>query len=243
LTVPVHTTIPDSTLTPEAARRKISASGVRGLGCSLADDFYDCDVDVYDSGGNWWDQFIPSPDAGLTTYNPQTITFDQYLHTQPNGEAYPFDPYTIGTSTGGAGSVFSVDSHVDPSGVVMVDLSNGQQIALMRDGKVVRGSGSTATYSGGNYTLTQQQTNAWPSLVNALVQAGVRLGTVAMLPQGTSLTPNGTIVGSGQSLVRPGVITSNSLTSGINAMLQNPMFLIAGFGLIALAVFSGGGRR
>jgi hypothetical protein len=236
MTVPVHTTIPDSTLTPEAARRKISASGVRGLGefcIEWADDgvrgLGEFCIEWADDGSC---SYALDDDWGTTTSIPNT-----------GGYYGTFDPSIFASSTpatGGAAEVTLLGTRVDSGGDLVAILSNGTEYSVQYNGSVVRGSsGGTAT---GNTTVSRQQSTAWGQLLQSLTSLGVRLGTVALLPPGSSLTPNGTIVGSGQSLVRPGVITSNSLTSGINAMLQNPMFLIAGFGLIAVIALSGGRR-
>ncbi len=225
MTVPVHSTVPDSTLSPFQVRQKFAPQSLRGLGEDFCIDYADdgsCNYSVpidnstttiNTSGGYYGAPFDPSLFAGAGTPSP---TSNDGLVT------------VVGTTTDGAGNVIAI-------------LSNGTSYVVSPSGSVSK-TNSSIPMGSNSATVTRAQSNAWASVVTQLINAGVKLGTVANLPPGTSLLPNGTILGSGQSLVRPGVITSNSLTSGINAVLQNPLFLVGTFGVVMLAIFAGGRR-
>lgn len=203
------------------------------------------------------------PDSTLTPrqvrqkFSPQTLAGlgdSCYAVDEETGECLDFggDSSTTLDTTGGfygvftppsapAGTLSTTDGYFDQGGDFVIEYSDGTWHTINPNGQAAKGSGAPPSRSSG--TVTQAQSSAWPAIVNAIANAGVRIGTVALLPPGTSLLPNGTIVGSGQSLIRPGVVTSSSLSSTLNGILSNPMLLIGGFGLIALAMFAGGGRR
>jgi hypothetical protein len=101
-------------------------------------------------------------------------------------------------------------------------------------GSVSKGQGTPPPAAQG--TVTAAQANAWPSIVASLASAGVKLGTVAMLQPGQTLLPNGTILGSGQSLIGGNITSSNQQFA---AILTNPMFLAAGAAIILLALAEG----
>lgn len=224
MTVPVPSTMPNATLSPFQVRQKFSSRALKGLG----EDF--C-IDYADDGSCNYSVPIGS--------NTTTI--------QTGGGYYgaPFDPTMFsGAGSGGEGLVTVTGTTVDAAGNIIAILSNGMTYVVGPSGSVSQSTSNIPIQTAsGSTTVTHAQANAWAGVITSLINAGVKLGTVNSLPPGASLLPNGTIVGSGQSLVAPGVITSNSLTSGINALLQNPMFLIGGFGILAIALLAGGGRR
>ncbi len=170
---------------------------------------------------------------GDFTCTPDTTTIDWGpTATQPDGTPWAFSPDYKTTQP-------SLDHmYYDGGGDLVAVLSDGSTYTVQPGGHVSAGGGGSPSYG----TVTQKQASAWPSLVQGLINAGVRVGTVANLPAGASLTPNGTIVGSGQSLIAPGVITGNTLTSALSALTNSPMLMIGGFGILALLLFSGGRR-
>jgi hypothetical protein len=123
----------------------------------------------------------------------------------------------------------------DQYGNIYTVFSNGTYTYVSPTGQVLSGVGSPPAATG-NATVTAAQANVWGSLITALTGAGVRLGTVAMLQPGQSLTPNGTIVGSNQSLI------GGNINSSFASILSNPVLIIGGLGILALAVFAGGRR-
>ena len=118
---------------------------------------------------------------------------------------------------------------------------SGNIITTYSDGSFTMVSPSTGSVSKGQGTpppaaqgiVTQAQANAWPAIVASLANAGVKLGTVAMLQPGQTLLPNGTILGSGQSLIGGNITSSNQQFA---AILTNPMFLVAAGGVLLLAL-------
>ena len=229
--VPVTGTIPDSTLLPLQVRQKFSSQTLAGLGDTYCSDGFMCS-EIADDGTCVG--CIPDP-----SYVPATSTLPGGT-TAPPDSAFSYGDYTPSFSGAGitpstASGVSVVSSSVDAQGNIYMALSNGKYVYMSPSGQVLAGVGAP-TATGG--TVTGQQASAWPALINALTQAGVKLGTVALLPAGSTLLPNGTIVGSGQSLVSG----SGSINSSISGILSNPMVLIGGFGILVLLVLSGGRR-
>ncbi len=167
---------------------------------------------------------------------PDTTTSSTNTSLQPDGSCWAFDPFCNSTMSQ-APSV--TGSYMTEGGNIVVMMSDGTQQMLHPDGSHGPVSG---TYNPMGGTVTAAQSTGWAQLIQSLVNAGVRIGTVANLPAGASLTPNGTIVGSGQSLIRPGVITSNTLTSALSTLTSSPLLMIGGFGLLAILLLSGGRR-
>lgn len=217
MTVPVTGTTPNPQNTIRLRPR------LQGLGECLE----------YDNDGNCvWDDSEGStdPTGTYTTVFPPPIA--------------PVPTPSLNSSTlNPTGSGASITSgYMGQSGAVILMTSDGGWIQINPDGsQAVVGPGHQVPASTGG-TVTPQQASAWPSIVNAIANAGVRIATVSMLPAGASLTPNGTIVGRGQSLVAPGTITSSTITATISSMLSNPMVVVGIFGLFALAIYSGGRR-
>ncbi len=215
MVVPVIPSLPDSTLSPHQVNQKFHSSAMAGLGC-----FWNTD----NAGDEFYDCSDDTPGSAPINWGSTA--------TQPDGTLWPFDPALKTTQP-------SLDHmYYDGGGDLVAVLSDGSTYTVQPGGHVAQGGGGTPSYG----TVTQKQSSAWPALIQSLVNAGVRVGTVANLPAGASLTPNGTIVGSGQSLIAPGVITGNSLTSALSALTNSPMLMIGGFGILALLLFSGGRR-
>lgn len=212
MVVPVTSSIPDSTLTPSQVNHKFQS--LQGLGV--------CD---------WVDEdLICTPDT-TTSSTPFGPTF------QPDGSCYAFDPFCNSAPSSQAPTV--TGSYMTSGGNIVVMMSDGTQQMLHPDGSHGPTSGTYAPMGG---TVTPAQSTGWAQLIQGLVNAGVRVGTVASLPPGASLLPNGTIVGTGQNLIAPGVISSSSLTSALSALTNSPMLMIGGFGLLAILLLSGGRR-
>lgn len=222
MVVPVSGHVPDSTLSPFQVRQKFSSQSLAGLGDWCSDTGGTCDYT--DDSGNC---------ASCTPgYNPPATPIDfatSPTYKQPDGTPWPFDTTISSTKP------TLVSTYTDAGGDLVGVLSDGSTYTIQPGGNVVKGGGGTPA----QHTVTSQQASAWPAFINALSKAGVQLGTVAMLQPGQTLLPNGTILGSGQSLVGPG---GSGINSSFASILQNPMLLIGGFGILALLVLSGGRR-
>jgi hypothetical protein len=105
-------------------------------------------------------------------------------------------------------------------------------------GSVVTGHGTPPAAASGGIAVTQAQASAWPALISSLTAAGVKLGTVAMLQPGQTLLPNGTVLGTGQSLVGP----AGSINAQLAGIYTNPLFLAGAGGILLLALVVGGRR-
>lgn len=218
MVVPVSPVLPDSTLSPHQVNQKFHSSAMAGLGdCWDYDDMGQCLYDPDASGS------IPIP-AGI----PPVASYASDLAITT------LNPMSSGPTVTGA--------WMNSSGALIMPFDTGGWMQVNRDGSSATvHSGSPPSSSQVN-NISAAQANMWPSIINSLANAGVRIATVANLPAGASLMPNGTIVGSGQSLIRPGVITSNTLTSALSALTSSPMLMIGGFGLLAILLLSGGRR-
>lgn len=154
-----------------------------------------------------------------------------------------YDPGLFAENQAGA-PAYVLGTYMDDENSIVVQMSDGSNYTLRANGSYGPDATGPVAHpvSSAPRSVTSQQSNAWPAMIQSLVNAGVRIGTVANLPAGASLLPNGTIVGSGQSLIRPGVITSNTLTSALSTLTSSPMLMIGGFGLLAILLLSGGRR-
>lgn len=224
MVVPVTGKIPDSTLTPFQVRQKFSPQSLAGLGDDCSDGGGICQGG-YDEDGN-----CTYCDYSLASAPPTPIDFaTNPTYKQPDGSPWPFDPSIASAKP------TLVSTYTDAGGDLVGVLSDGSTYTIQPGGNVVKGGGGTPA----QHTVTSQQASAWPAFINALSKAGVQLGTVAMLQPGQTLLPNGTILGSGQSLVGP---RGTGINSSVSSILQNPVLLIGGFGILALLVLSGGRR-
>ncbi len=231
MVVPVTGTIPDSTLSPFQVRQKFQSHSLSGLGDAACGDGFNC-ISIGDAGT--CDACEPDPN-----YLPPPINFgSDPTYKQPDGTCWPFDPSC--PSTGGSVShgATATGSYMSQGGNIIVTYSDGTFTMTSPDtGSVSTGHGTPPPGAAG--TVTATQATSWNAMISALTRAGVQLGTVAMLQPGQSLTANGTIVGSGQSLIGP---RGTGINASFSSILQNPMVLIGGFGILALLVLSGGRR-
>lgn len=203
MTVPVWSAVPDSTLTPAQVAQKFAPrtmAGLRGLG--------DC-VDGYDEWGEYCG--TGGIDFGSTA-------------TQPDGTPWPFDPLLTAGGTSSA-PISITGLYTDAGGDLVANLSNGQSVSVQQNGHVVHGAAGTPATG----TISQAQASAWPAVIAALANAGVRIATVSQLPAGATLLPNGTVVGSGQSLLH-GAVNPNPFAT----ILSNPVLLIGGLAVVLL---------
>ena len=227
MVVPVTGTIPDSTLSPFQVRQKFAS--LHGLGDSFCGTGTCTDYDTDETGTAY------CLNCDFTTIPPNATTGALGTGTQPDGTCWPFDPSCA--SSGGA-----ISSGSSATGTYMSQ--GGNIITTFSDGTFTMMSPSTGSVSTGHGTppaaqqgtVTQAQANAWPQMISALTQAGVKLGTVAMLQPGQTMLANGTVVGMNQSLL------GSSVNASFAAILSNPVLLIGGFGILALLAFSGGRR-
>lgn len=221
MVIPVTGTIPDSTLSPFQVRQKFSSQSMAGLGDTCMEyDFDTGDCVSWDTSGSFG---FPAPSPITLGTGPMPL--------QPNGDPWPFDT-SISTTKPSL-----ISTYTDSGGDLVGVLSDGSTYTIhASSGQVTKGGGGTPVQG----TITSAQASVWPSFINALAKAGVQIGTVAMLQPGQSLLPNGTIVGTGQSLIGAGGAGINvpSLTS----LFSNPMLLIGGFSVLALLVLAGGRR-
>lgn len=232
MVVSVTGTVPDSTLTPRQVQQKFSPqtlAGLRGLGC----DNYDFDSGAcLDDGSttiDTWDPYgAPPVDFGALPYA-----------NQPDGSCWPFDPSCAGGTPVTHGATINGGPYLDIEGNIVTTYSDGTFSQISPSGKVTSGKSVVGTIPSATQggSITQAQASAWPQMINALASAGVKLGTVAMLQPGQTLLPNGTVVGTGQS------VFGTSVNSSLSSIFSNPMLLIGGFGVLALALLAGGGRR
>ena len=166
-----------------------------------------------------------TPGSTTTTPTPGSVIASSPTLTQPDGTPWPFAP---GTSS----SVSATGSYMSAGGNIITTYSDGSYTMVSPStGAMTKGTGSPPSASQG--TVTSAQASAWPSIVASLAAAGVKLGTVAMLQPGQTLLPNGTILGSGQSLIGGNITSSNQQFA---AILTNPMFLVAAGGVLLLAL-------
>lgn len=223
MVVPVHSTIPDSTLSPGQVRQKFAS--LHGLGDACSDAGGSCTS--YDEMG----------DCFICDYSSVTT-----LQIPGQGLTAPFGSGFTPPSDYSSGNVQVVREYVDASGDVVLVLSDGSYHTILQSGSTHSSASGTPPppRSSGSSTVSAGQAGAWGALINSLSQAGVRLGTVAMLQPGQSLMPNGTIVGTNQSLIGPSGTGIN--IPSLSTLFSNPVFLIGGFGLIALIALSGGRR-
>lgn len=222
MVVPVTGTIPDSTLSPAQVRAKFSSHSLAGLGdawCLSGD----CTVPIMGVDPDTGDPIQTGCGGCPSGDTSGTGSYDS---------SYSGTFSSAGIGSGGSG-VSVVSSSVDASGNVYMALSNGKYVYVSPSGQVLAGNGSPTGVGG---TITNAQAQIWGSLITNLTKAGVQLGTVAMLQPGQSLLPNGTIAGSGQQVISGG--TSINLAS-LTSLFTSPVFLIGGFGLIALLALSG----
>lgn len=233
MVVSVSGTVPDSTLTPRQVRQKFSPQTLAGLGdCS-----YDSQTDTYSGDcGDGNSTTIDNTGGFYGTFNPP-VTFGGSTSTQPDGTCWPFDPSCGGGTPVVQGATVNGGPYVDVLGNIVTTYSDGTFSQISPSGKVTSGRSSSSMPSSGSGAITPAQASAWPAMINALASAGVKLGTVAMLKPGQTLLPNGTVVGTGQS------VFGTSVNSSFASILSNPMLLIGGFGVLALALLAGGGRR
>ena len=235
MVVPVTGTIPDSTLSPAQVRAKFSSQSLSGLGDAWCTDPSVCTAPIMGTDPDTGDPIQTGCGGCSTDYtSPGSGT------TLPTcGDAFGTyacptsgSPITL-PSTPSSGSSIT-NTYMSAGGNQIITYSDGTWSLIGVTGVVTNGSGSPPAAAQG--TISTAQANAWPSVINALAQAGVKLGTIALLPAGATLLPNGTIVGSGQRVVTPGL----SLNLGsLSSILTNPVVLIGGFGLIALLALSG----
>lgn len=172
--------------------------------------------DPYGSGGGTLPSGFTLPD-GVPAPNP--AAFD-------TGSVYA----TAGSMPRGA-RVIGVYQTID--GTIVTSYDDGSHTAVSASGHASRSTGSLPP-AGNGVPITGSQANAWAALINSLTRAGVQLGSAALLQPGQSLLPNGTIVGVNQS--------GGSINSQLTSILTNPMFLIAGGGILLLAIGLGGRR-
>lgn len=192
-----------------------------GYSCGSFADDGTCDSCIPDS------IFSGSPSTGSTP-TPGSILATAPSATQPDGTPWPFAP-------GAGSSVSATGSYMSQGGNIITTYSDGSfTMVSPSTGSVSKGQGTPPPAAQG--TVTAAQANAWPSIVASLASAGVKLGTVAMLQPGQTLLPNGTILGSGQSLIGGNITSSNQQFA---AILTNPMFLAAGAAIILLALAEG----
>jgi len=233
MTVPVSGRVPDSTLSPFQVRQKFSSRSMAGLGefCLEYADDGSCNYSIPD---------ITDSTTTIDSSGGFFGTVDPALFSGAGGCGS--DPNELCLS--GAVSPTISSTWVDSNGAIWANLSNGIQYQISSGGTVSKGSGVTPSLASGTTTVTPAQANSWAAVISQLINAGVRLGTVAELPPGSSLMPNGVIVGRNQTLVTPtSTITGSSITATFANMLKSPMFLIGGFGILAVALLAGGGRR
>lgn len=218
MVVPVSGHIPDSTLSPFQVRQKFASQSLAGLGCDASCDF--------DATGNCSD----CGDGGITTGTTTTIGTDGGFY----GTFTPPAPNPSGSLYG----TTVTDTYMSAGGNIITVFSDGTfRMVGSTTGAVSMGQGTLPPAAQG--TVSAAQASAWPSIINALSRAGVQLGSVAMLQPGQTLLPNGTILGSGQSLIGRG---GTGINATMASFLNNPVLLIGGFGLIALLALSGGRR-
>lgn len=231
MVVPVTGHVPDSTLSPYQVRQKFASQSVAGLGD------LDCgDGTCLSPNGDGTCAYCDYSNLPTSTAPPIDFSSSP-TYKQPDGSPWPFDSAGITPAT--APNISVVSARGDAYGNIYTVFSNGTYTYVDPTGKVLSGVGAPPAAGSGNTTVTAAQANTWASLIGALAGAGVKLGTVAMLQPGQSLLPNGTILGSGQALVGAG---GSGINSSFASILQNPMLLIGGFGILALLVLSGGRR-
>lgn len=201
-----------------------------GYSCAAFDENGDCSTCLPDSsgpGGSSTTLNYPGLTPG-TTPTPGSILISAPSATQPDGTPWPF-------AAGAGSSVSATGSYMSQGGNIITTYSDGSfTMVSPSTGSVSKGQGTPPPAAQG--TVTQAQASAWPSIVASLAAAGVKLGTVAQLQPGQTLLPNGTILGSGQSLIGGNITSSNQQFA---AILTNPMFLIAGAAVILLALAEG----
>lgn len=229
MVVPVSGHVPDSTLSPFQVRQKFASQSLAGLGDAWCIDPSVCTTPIMGTDPDTGDP-IQTGCGGCSTGSTSGSSWDPYDSVLSSA----------GITPATAPGISVVSARGDAYGNIYTSYSNGTYTYVDPTGKVLSGVGAPPAAGSGNTTVTAAQANAWASLINSLTQAGVKLGTVAMLQPGQSLTPNGTIVGSNQSLIGPGGTGIN--VASLSTLFSNPIVLIGGFGILALVVLSGGRR-
>ena len=220
MNIPVHSTVPRSTLPPLALQHKFLSAGarmpnpkrrmLRGLGDCLYDaetgDYYDCTNDTtgtdttgtFDTGGSsLWDlnSLFETPDTSLWDL------------------------------TGGM--------YTDTSGNIVMETPTGY-ISVSPSGQAASSTGSKPAASSSGGTITAQQSAAYGQLISQLTNAGAKIETITNLPAGAVLLPNGTVM-----LANGQVVGGSSLTTTLTTLFSNPMVLIGIAGIIAVVLVAG----